>query len=74
MSRIIRLKYPAICGECGSALTVGTRAAYYGNGVIFGRDGCHDRHPEEPRPAPSDLVALLGSFGGALPDHRVGLG
>lgn len=74
MSRIIRIRYPAVCEECGSALAVGTRAAYYGNGLIFGRDGCHNRHPEESRPVPSDLVALLGSFGGALPNYRVGHG
>lgn len=72
MSRIIRLKYPAVCEECGSDLPMGTRAAYYGNGLIFGREGCHNRQREQSRPTPSDLVALLGSFGGILPEHRSG--
>lgn len=70
MSRVIRLRYPAICNECGTALAVGTRAAYYPGGLVFGREGCHDRPLDEPRPTPSDVIAILGSLVGALPDHR----
>ncbi len=74
MSRIIRIKYPAVCEECGSTLPVGTRAAYYPNGLIYGREGCHERHPEERRPTQGDLIAILGSFGGILSEHRAGSG
>lgn len=38
--KTIRLRYPARCADCGSYLCVGSLAAYYGPGRVFGR-GCH---------------------------------
>ncbi len=41
--RIIKLKYPAKCKECGADLPVGSRAKHYGPGRIYGVD-CHSRN------------------------------
>ena len=40
MARHIQLKYEGKCKECGSKLAVGDYGAWYGRGVIYGRD-CH---------------------------------
>ena len=36
----IRLKYEAVCYDCGAHLPAGSEAAYYGRGRIYGRR-CH---------------------------------
>ena len=41
MSALIRLRYPAICSDCGERLEPGTLARYYGLGNVYGREGCH---------------------------------
>ena len=41
--RIIKLKYPAKCRECGADLPVGSRAKYYNRNSIYGVD-CHSRN------------------------------
>ena len=38
--RIIKLKYAARCKECGAVLPEGSKARYYGRGIVYGVD-CH---------------------------------
>lgn len=40
MTRIISLKYPAKCRDCGADLEVGAKARYYGRGRVYGVE-CH---------------------------------
>ena len=40
MSRVITLKYPGKCAECGAELVKGATARYYGPGRIYGVE-CH---------------------------------
>jgi ribosomal protein L37AE/L43A len=40
--RVISLKYPATCADCGADLEVGDEARYYGRGRVYGV-ACHDR-------------------------------
>jgi hypothetical protein len=42
--KIITLRYPATCRDCGAALQKGDRARYYGRGRVYGVD-CHERRP-----------------------------
>lgn len=42
MKRTIKLKYPAVCADCGEDLEPGDRARYYGPGRVYGVD-CHER-------------------------------
>ena len=42
MPRIITLKYPANCQDCGTYLPPGTRAKWYGKGKVYGLD-CHSK-------------------------------
>lgn len=42
MARIISLKYPATCAECGAHLPKGSEARYYGPRKIYGTT-CHER-------------------------------
>jgi hypothetical protein len=42
VARIIRLKYPGKCRDCGAKLEVGARARYYGRGKVYGVE-CHER-------------------------------
>ena len=47
--RIINLKYPATCADCGAALEVGAPARYYGRGKVYGTE-CHaDTRPQADR-------------------------
>lgn len=39
--RIIMLKWPATCRDCGAELEAGARARYYGRGKVYGVD-CHE--------------------------------
>lgn len=40
MAKIIKLKYPGRCADCGARLPVGSRAKWYGRGRVYGLD-CH---------------------------------
>ena len=40
MKRIIKLKYAAKCKECGADLPAGSKARYYGRGIVYGVE-CH---------------------------------
>lgn len=42
MSRIIKLRWPAVCKDCGADLPEGTEARYYGRGKVYGVH-CHDK-------------------------------
>ena len=42
MAKTIRLKYPGTCVDCGSRLTSGTRARWFGRGRVSGLE-CHER-------------------------------
>ena len=38
--RTITLKYPGTCRDCGTSLPAGTRARWYGRGVVY----CNGTH------------------------------
>ena len=42
MAKTITLKFAGTCKECGTALPVGTKAKWYGRGVVYGLT-CHDK-------------------------------
>jgi len=42
MPALITLRYSATCADCGAHLPAGTLAQYYGRGLAYGREGCHD--------------------------------
>jgi len=46
--RIITLKRPAVCHDCGARLAVGTPARWYRSGAVFGLT-CHGRGEHTPR-------------------------
>ncbi len=46
MRRIIQLRYPGTCRECGADLAVGDDARYYGRGKIYGVN-CHQQKPSQ---------------------------
>jgi DnaJ-class molecular chaperone len=48
--RVIELRWPATCRDCGAALMAGDRARYYGRGRVYGLD-CHEQkdRPERKR-------------------------
>ena len=55
MGTIIALKFPDVCKECGTELSVGDHAYYYGKNGTYGTN-CHSRigyvpnkEPKEPR-------------------------
>lgn len=43
MAKVIVLKYPAQCNDCGAELAVGTEAKWYGKGRIYGLT-CHTKN------------------------------
>lgn len=59
MSRVVTLRYPAVCADCGAPLSPGSRAAYYGRGQVFGR-GCHEppQVPQYPSASQDGSAAL----------------
>jgi len=42
MKRIITLRYPATCADCGASLEAGDPARYYGRGRVYGTE-CHEK-------------------------------
>jgi hypothetical protein len=49
MARIITLRRPDTCADCGAALPIGARARWYRNGAVYGLD-CHEQKaPSERR-------------------------
>ena len=42
MAKIINLKFPGKCKDCGTELAVGEQARWYKRGVIYGIT-CHDK-------------------------------
>ena len=42
MAKTIFLKYAGRCSDCGTSLSVGTKAKWYGRGKVYGLD-CHSR-------------------------------
>ena len=59
MARIIKLRWPAVCRDCGTDLAPGVEARYYGRGRIFGVH-CHDKDGNRttwgPSGPPADTV------------------
>lgn len=45
MKKVITLKYPAKCADCGSELPAGTKAKWYGKGRVYGLE-CHTKERE----------------------------
>ena len=43
MARLITLKYPATCEDCGAQLKKGQEARYYGFGRVYGAS-CHEQN------------------------------
>jgi len=48
MAKVITLKFAGTCKECGTELPVGTKAKWYGRGVVYGLD-CHSKPVGTPR-------------------------
>jgi len=58
--RIISLRYPAKCSDCGAALPAGAQARYYGPGRVYGTE-CHVSHMDgkQPRVSREDRARQL---------------
>jgi hypothetical protein len=61
--RVLRLKYPATCKDCGADLPVGSRARWYGRGRVYGTE-CHG----DSRAAADRLSARATSYRGPCED------
>lgn len=67
--RIISLKYPATCRDCGAKLEAGARARYYGRGKVYGAD-CHEDDREGRRPtAAKRSTRTVDDGGGRCEDY-----
>lgn len=63
--KVIKLKEPAKCADCGRDLPTGTRAKYYGEGKIYCADGEGHNAPADPQagsgPAAPDTAPAAAS-------------
>ena len=64
MARIIKLRWPAVCRDCGTDLAPGIEARYYGKGRIFGVH-CHDKDGNRTSWGPSGPPADTALDGAA---------
>lgn len=42
MAKVIELRFPATCRDCGAELPVGSKAKWYGKGRVYGLT-CHEK-------------------------------
>jgi ribosomal protein L37AE/L43A len=75
MAKIISLKWPATCSDCGAKLPAGAKARWYGKGHVYGTT-CHarDEHSAPAVNGPvSDPIHEHGRAGFADPGGRSAL-
>jgi len=60
VKRMITLKYPAKCAECGTDLHPGDKARFYGMGKVYGTT-CHARTDPAARPRQSKFETIHGT-------------
>ena len=48
MAKTITLKFAGKCRDCGTILTAGEKARWYGRGVVYGIGGHDDDHNDAP--------------------------
>lgn len=62
MARVITLRFPATCADCGASLAVGDSARWYGRGKVYGVD-CHDKASKGGRRSPFRAGPVDGTRG-----------
>ena len=60
--RIISLRYPAVCADCGASLPAGSPARFYGRGRVYGTE-CHSPSGSGSGPEPARVYTFETSGG-----------